>query len=85
MITNFDICYGCDKPLAKSARQRVNPCLCAGCGGKRGNRVGPDPVKAICNKLRKSSKPLTKEELLIERAAWESLNFRVDDEDLVIG
>jgi len=42
-------------------------------------------LKAICNKLRKASKPLTKEELLIERAAWESLNFRVDDEDLVIG
>mgnify|MGYP003631116570 FL=1 len=85
MITNFEICYGCDKALAKSARQRVNPCLCAGCGGKRGNRVGPDPVKAICNKLRKASKPLTKEELLIERAAWESQNLRIDDEDRVIG
>ena len=77
MVTNFEICYGCDKALAKSARQRVKPCLCAGCGGKR--RGGADPLKAICNKLRKSS------ELLIERAAWESLNFRVDDEDLVIG
>ena len=83
MVTNFEICYGCDKALAKSARKRVKPCLCAGCGGKR--RGGADPLKAICNKLRKASKPLTKEELLIERAAWQSQNLRIDDEDRVIG
>jgi len=84
MEISLELCWRCFIKLPKSARQRVNPCLCKDC--KYVRRAGESLSKGITFK-ELNSKPLpppTAEELIEIKEAWKAQNLKVDEMDMVI-
>jgi len=84
MEISLELCWRCEIKLPKSARQRVNPCLCKDC--KYVRRAGESLSKGITFK-ELNSKPLpppTAEELIEIKEAWKAQNLKVDEMDMVI-
>jgi len=48
------------------------------------NKTGANPVSQICKELIKKSRPLTKQELAAEIAAWKEQELKVDHFDRII-
>ena len=84
MEISLELCWRCEVKLPKSARQRVNPCLCKDC--KYVRKAGESLSKGITFK-ELNSKPLpppTAEELIEIKEAWKAQNLKVDEMDMVI-
>ncbi len=84
MQISLELCWRCEIKLPKSARQRVNPCLCKDC--KYVRKAGESLSKGITFK-ELNSKPLpppTAEELIEIKEAWKAQNLKVDEMDMVI-
>jgi hypothetical protein len=84
MEISLELCWRCEVKLPKSARQRVNPCLCKDC--KYVRRAGESLSKGITFKELNTNPlpPPTAEELIEIKEAWKAQNLKVDEMDRVI-